>query len=72
MAVKKMRPTTPAQRGMTSQDFDQITTKKPVKSLLIAKKQKSVATTLVALPVVIEAAVAKRFIRIVEFNQRLV
>ena len=33
MAVKKMRPTTPAQRGMTSQDFDQITTKKPVKSL---------------------------------------
>ena len=33
MAVQKKRPTTPAQRGMTSQDFDQITTKKPVKSL---------------------------------------
>ncbi len=39
MAVKAYRPTTPAQRQKTSQDFDQITTKKPLRSLTKAKKQ---------------------------------
>ena len=41
MTVKAYRPTTPARRGMTTQDFDQITTKKPMKSLLAAKKQQA-------------------------------
>lgn len=41
MAVKLHKPVTPGQRGMTSQDFDSITTKKPVKSLLVKKHQKS-------------------------------
>jgi ribosomal protein L2 len=39
MAIKNYRPTTPAQRQKTTQDFDQITTKKPLKSLTKAKKQ---------------------------------
>ena len=39
MAIKAYRPTTPAQRQKTTQDFDQVTTKKPLKSLLKAKKQ---------------------------------
>ncbi len=39
MSIKAYRPTTPAQRQKTTQDFDQITTKKPLKSLLKAKKQ---------------------------------
>lgn len=38
MAIKSYNPTTPGLRGMTNQDFDQITTKKPVKSLLKIKK----------------------------------
>lgn len=38
MAIKAYNPTTPARRGMTSQDFDGITTKKPVKSLTVIKK----------------------------------
>lgn len=38
MAVKEYKPTTPARRGMSSQDFDSITTKKPLKSLTIIKK----------------------------------
>lgn len=38
MAVKTYNPTTPGRRGMSSQDFDSITTKKPLKSLL--KKQR--------------------------------
>src|ERR1700722_18354482 len=37
MAIKYYNPTSPARRGMTTQDFDEITTKKPVKSLLRVK-----------------------------------
>ena len=41
MAIRIIKPTTPGQRGMTSQDFSEITTKKPVKSLLRAKTRNS-------------------------------
>lgn len=41
MSIKAYRPTTPAQRQKTTQDFDQITTKKPLKALLKAKKQQA-------------------------------
>lgn len=41
MAVKQYNPTTPARRGMTSQDLSEVTTKKPLKSLLKSKKQKA-------------------------------
>lgn len=41
MAVKPYNPTTPARRGMTSQDLSDITTKKPLKSLIKAKKQRA-------------------------------
>ena len=39
MSIKAYRPITPARRQKTTQDFDQITTKKPLKSLVKAKKQ---------------------------------
>ncbi len=39
MSIKAYRPTTPARRQKTTQDFDQITTRKPMKSLLASKKQ---------------------------------
>jgi len=39
MAIKQYNPTTPGRRGMTSQDFDGITTKKPLKSLLVAQRR---------------------------------
>lgn len=39
MAIKQYKPTTPGRRGMSSQDFDQITTRKPLKSLIKSKKQ---------------------------------
>ncbi|HRQ86917.1 MAG TPA: 50S ribosomal protein L2, partial [Candidatus Saccharibacteria bacterium] len=39
MAIKQYNPTTPARRGMTSQDMSDITTRKPVKSLTKSKKQ---------------------------------
>jgi large subunit ribosomal protein L2 len=41
MSIKLYNPTTPAQRGKTTQDFDQITTKKPLKSLIKGKKQRA-------------------------------
>ena len=37
MSVKAYKPTTPGRRGMTSQDLSTITTKKPLKSLLVVK-----------------------------------
>ncbi len=38
MAVRKLKPTTPGQRGMTTRDFSAITTDKPLKSLLVSRK----------------------------------
>ena len=53
---------------MTSQDFDQITTKKPVKSLLVAKKQKSGRNNTGRITSRHRGGGAKRFIRIVDFK----
>ncbi len=39
MAIKAYNPTTPARRGMTSQDLSEVTTRKPLKSLIKSKKQ---------------------------------
>jgi len=41
MPVREYKPTTPARRGMSSQDFDSVTAKRPLKSL--TRSQKSVA-----------------------------
>jgi large subunit ribosomal protein L2 len=68
MAIKKLKPNTPAQRGMTTQDFDSITTKKPVKSLLISKKQKSGRNNTGRITVRHRGGGAKRFIRKVSFS----
>ncbi|HSX34511.1 MAG TPA: 50S ribosomal protein L2 [Candidatus Saccharimonadales bacterium] len=38
MAIKAYKPTTPGRRGMTSQDTAEITTRKPLRSLLVAKR----------------------------------
>ena len=39
MPIKAYNPTTPGRRGMTSQDLSDVTTRKPLKSLLKSKKQ---------------------------------
>ena len=41
MAIKSIRPMTPGQRGMTTQDFDGITTNRPLRSLTSVKKKTS-------------------------------
>ena len=68
MAIKSYKATTPARRKMTSQDFDQITTKKPVKSLLVSKKQKAGRNNTGRITVRHRGGGAKRFIRKVNFN----
>lgn len=39
MAIRMHKPTTSARRGMTSQDFTEITAKKPLRQLTIARKK---------------------------------
>lgn len=39
MPIKLYNPTTPGRRGMTTEDYSEITTRKPLKSLVKSKKQ---------------------------------
>lgn len=41
MAIRKINPTSPGQRGMTKTDFAEITTQTPEKSLLCPKKKQA-------------------------------
>ena len=41
MAIRAYRKVTPGQRQKTTEDYDQITTKKPMKSLMAPKKQRA-------------------------------
>ncbi len=41
MAIRKINPTSPGQRGMTKSDYQEITTDKPEKSLLLPIKKKA-------------------------------
>ena len=68
MAIKKLKPTTPSRRGMTTQDFDTITTKKPVKSLVRIRKQNSGRNNQGRITSRHRGGGAKRFDRIVNFN----
>jgi len=68
MSIKSYKPTTPARRKMTTQDFDAITTKKPVKKLLISKKQKSGRNNQGRITVRHRGGGARRFIRKINFN----
>ncbi len=45
MAIKKFRPTTPSRRNMTMSNFEEITTDKPEKSLLVRRKDQVVEIT---------------------------
>lgn len=41
MSISTYKPTTPGRRGMSSQDLDAVTTRKPLKSLTVIKKKNS-------------------------------
>ncbi len=68
MAIKTYRPTTPGQRGMTTQDMSEITTKKPVRSLLVAKKAGSGRNNKGRITVRHRGGGVRRFYRLVNFG----
>lgn len=69
MAIKAYKPTTPGRRGMTSQDFSDITTRKPLKSLTVIKKKTAGRNNTGRITVRHRGGGAKQFYRIV--NHRL-
>lgn len=68
MAIKAYNPTTPGRRGMTTQDFDGITTKKPLKSLLVAKKKTAGRNFQGKVTTRHKGGGARQFYRLVNFN----
>ncbi len=69
MAIKVLKPTTPARRGMTSQDFSKVTTNKPLKSLLVVKRRTNGRNNQGRITVRHRGGGAKRFYRLVNFKQ---
>lgn len=68
MAIKAYKPTTPGRRGMTSQDTSTITTKRPLKSLLMTKKQQSGRNNQGRITTRHRGGGARKFYRIVNFK----
>lgn len=68
MAIKVYKPTTPGRRGMTSQDFDGITTRKPLKSLLSVKIRGNGRNNQGRITTRHKGGGAKKFYRNVNFN----
>ena len=68
MAIKTYRPTTPGQRGMTTQDFDTITTKRPLKSLVVVKKKNAGRNNMGRITTRHQGGGVKQFYRLVNFN----
>lgn len=68
MAITNYRPTTPARRGMTSEDYDTITTKRPLKSLLKHKKQNAGRNNTGRITVRHRGGGVKRHYRIINHN----
>ena len=67
MAIKSYNPTTPGRRGMTSQDFSMITTKKPLRSLVVSKKRVSGRNNQGRITTRHKGGGARKFYRLVNF-----
>lgn len=67
MAIKQYNPTTPGRRGMTSQDTSVITTKKPLRSLLVAKRRTNGRNNQGRITTRHRGGGARRFYRLVNF-----
>jgi large subunit ribosomal protein L2 len=68
MAIQQYRPTTPGRRGMTSQDTSDITTKKPLRSLLATKNRGSGRNNQGRITTRHQGGGAKKFYRLVNFK----
>ena len=70
MAIKQYKPTTPGRRGMTSQNFDKITTNKPKKSLLRIKKSTAGRNNRGRITTRHRGGGVKRYYRLIDFVQK--
>jgi large subunit ribosomal protein L2 len=68
MAITKYKPTTPARRGMTNQDFSEVTAKRPLKSLTVVKNRTNGRNNQGRITTRHRGGGAKRFYRIVDFK----
>lgn len=68
MAIKAYKPTTPGARGMTTQDFSEVTTKKPVRSLLVNKKKTTGRNNQGRITTRHKGGANKRYYRLVNFK----
>jgi large subunit ribosomal protein L2 len=69
MAVKKFNPTTPSRREMTMPTFEEITTDKPEKSLLVALKKKAGRNNQGKITVRHHGGGAKQSYRLIDFKR---
>ncbi|MET0779716.1 MAG: 50S ribosomal protein L2 [Candidatus Saccharimonadales bacterium] len=68
MALQQYKPTTPGRRGMTSQDTSEITTKKPMRSLIVAKRAQSGRNNQGRITTRHKGGGVRRHYRLVNFN----
>lgn len=68
MSIKMYKPTSPGRRGMTSQDFDEITTKQPVRSLLVTKRRGNGRNNQGRITTRHKGGGARKFYRLVNFR----
>ncbi len=69
MGIKKVKPTTPGRRQATFDDFADITTSKPEKSLIVIKKQRGGRNSNGKITIRHQGGGVKRYIRIVDFKR---
>jgi len=69
MAVKKYKPVTPGQRGMTGYTFDEITKDKPERSLLVSLRKHGGRNSYGRVTVRHRGGGSKRYARIVDFKR---
>ncbi len=69
MAVKVYKPVTPGQRGMTGYAFDEITKKKPERSLIVVRKNHAGRNSYGKITVRHQGGGNRQFIRLVDFKR---
>lgn len=69
MAIKKYKPVTPGQRGMTGSTFEEITKKKPERSLLVKKTKTGGRNSYGRVTVRHRGGGHRRHIRIIDFKR---
>jgi large subunit ribosomal protein L2 len=68
MAIKAYKPTTPGRRGMTSQDTSEITTRKPLRSLLVKKRVQNGRNNMGRITTRHKGGGVRRFYRLMDFK----